>query len=314
MIKNRLLSALGSELRAARKDAGLLQADLAARIGCSIPTIRQAERGGGTLAGFLAVADRLDREIGGRSLPAGDTIGERLALLRKRRGISRRSLSTMAKVSPPTIAAIEANASGHLAAVERIAVALGAGLFLHPKGDLPSFHKTAAISSAHQAWRTPPDLLEKLYPVVGGMFDLDPCSPTADRRTASVRARMYYTGRTPEDDGLSLPWSGAVFVNPPYGRELKHWIKKCHDEAAAHRVAPCIALIPARPDTKAWHTWIAGKADVFMLRGRLRFLAEGSDEVAPFPSALIVWNASAAIREAMRSAFPDAWHVQPSHV
>ena len=50
-----------------------------------------------------------------------------------------------------------------------------------------------------------------------------------------------------------------------------------------------------------------------MLRGRLRFLAESSDEVAPFPSALIVWNASPAIREAMRSAFPDAWHVPPRH-
>ena len=311
MMKNRLLSALGSELRAARKEAGLLQADLAARIGCSIPTIRQAERGGGTLAGFLAVADRLDREIGGRSLPAGDTIGERLALLRKRRGISRRSLSAMAKVSQPTIAAIEAEASGHLASVERIAAALSAGLFLHQKGKPPSFHRTAAISSVHQAWRTPPELLEKLYPVVGGMFDLDPCSPTADRRTASVRARLYFTGRMPDDDGLALPWSGAVFVNPPYGRELKHWIQKCHDEAAARRVAPCIALIPARPDTKAWHTWIAGKADVFMLRGRLRFLAEGSDEAAPFPSALIVWNATQAIREAMRSAFPDAWHVPP---
>ena len=120
-------------------------------------------------------------------MPAGETIGERLALLRKRRGISRRSLSTMAKVSQPTIAAIEAEASGHLAAVERVAVALGAGLFLHPKGEPPSFHKTAAISSAHQAWKTPSDLLEKLYPIVGGMFDLDPCSPTADRRTASVR-------------------------------------------------------------------------------------------------------------------------------
>ena len=311
MRKNRLPSALGSEIRAARQEAGLLQAELAARIRCSIPTIRQAEQGGGTLTGFLTLAEKLDREIGGRSLPAGDNIGERLALLRKRRGISRRSLSAMAKVSPPTIAVIEASASGHLASMERMAAALGAGLFLYPKGKPPTFHRTAATSSAHQAWRTPPDLLEKLYPVVGGMFDLDPCSPTADRRTASVRARLYFTGRTPEDDGLVLPWSGAVFVNPPYGRELKHWIQKCHDEAVARRVAPCIALIPARPDTKAWHTWIAGKADVFMLRGRLRFLAEGSDEAAPFPSALIVWNASPTVREAMRSVFPDAWHVPP---
>ena len=302
-------SPLGAELRAARKAARLLQADLAERVGLSLPTIGQAECGSGTFAGFLGLVDALGLEVGGRSLPAGDALGARLAALRKRRGISRRSLAKIAEMHPQTIAAVEADKSPLLSSVERVAVALGAGLFLHPKGKPPTFHRTAATSSAHQAWRTPPDLLEKLYPIVGGMFDLDPCSPTADRRTASVKARLYYTGRTPEDDGLALPWSGAVFVNPPYGRALKHWIQKCHDEAAVRRVSPCVALIPARTDSKAWHTWIAGKADVFMLRGRLKFVAEGSDATAPFPSALVVWNASQTVREAMRVAFPDAWHI-----
>ena len=43
MSKKRLLSPLGSELRAARKKAGLIQADLANRVGFSIPTVRQAK-------------------------------------------------------------------------------------------------------------------------------------------------------------------------------------------------------------------------------------------------------------------------------
>jgi len=122
----------------------------------------------------------------------------------------------IAKISVPTIAAIEVNTSSHLVTVERIAAALGAGLFLHPKGKPPTFWRTTATSSAHQAWQTPIEVLEKLYPVVGGTFDLDPCSPSADKRTASVRARVYFTGKTPEDDGLALPWFGALFVNPPY--------------------------------------------------------------------------------------------------
>ncbi|MGD0959436.1 MAG: hypothetical protein ABSB19_06490 [Methylomonas sp.] len=37
---------------------------------------------------------------------------------------------------------------------------------------------------------------------------------------------------------------------------LKNWIKKCHDEAAAGRTKPCIALIPA---------WIAGQAECFSI-------------------------------------------------
>ena len=313
MSKKRLLSPLGSELRAARKKAGLIQVDLANRVGFSIPTVRQAEQGNGMLGGFLILAEALGLEIAGRSLPPGDTVGTRLALLRQRRGISRRSLSAIAKVSPPTIATIESTNSGYLVNVERIATALGAGLFLHPQGKPPTFWRTTATSSAHQAWTTPPELLEKLYPIVGGMFDLDPCSQTTDRRKASVRARVYFTGQTADDDGLTVPWFGTVFVNPPYGCTLKQWIQKCHDEAVANRVASCIALIPARPDTIAWHTWIAGKTDVFLLRGRLRFSASGEGEVAPFPSALIVWNATQAVREAMCAAFPDAWHVPPSH-
>ncbi len=304
MTKNRSHSALGPQLRAERQAAKISQAVLAQLVGCSLPTVRQAERGDGSFCGFQSLADALGMEIAGRSLPAGDTIGKRLALLRERRAISRRALAATVGVSAPTIAAIEADKAGHLSAVERVAVTLGAGLFLHPKGQQPTFWQTTAASSAHQAWTTPPELLERLYPVVGGAFDLDPCSPTPDRKAAPVRASLYFT-----DHGLEVPWQGSVFVNPPYGRGLKFWIKKCHDEAASGRASPVVALIPARPDTSAWHTWIAGCADVFMLRGRLRFGAEGGGDAAPFPSALVVWNATTDHRQAMQAAFPEAWYV-----
>ncbi len=311
MLKNLFHSILGSELKKARKEAGLIQSEMAARVGYTVPTVRQAEQGGGTFAGFITLANTLEREIAGRSLPRGNSLGESLALLRERQEISCRRLAEITNISAPTIAAIEANRLGNLSPVERIAASLGAGLFLHPKGQPLKFYNTAATSSAFQAWTTPPEVMERLYPVVGGLFDLDPCSPTTDRRKAPVQARRYFTGQAPEDNGLLLPWHGSVFVNPPYDRQQKTWIKKCHDEAAAGRASPCIALIPARPDTLAWHTWIAGKADVFLLRGRLKFSANGGGEVAPFPSALIAWNAAPSVCAAMRSAFPTAWHVPP---
>lgn len=309
MSKNLFYSALGSDLKTARKKAGLVQAEIAGQMGCTVPTVRQAEKGGGLFIGFVALADALEHEIQGRSLPRGDTLGESLAVLRERQKISYRQLARITTISPPTIAAIEANKMGNLSPIERIAASLGAGLFLHPKGQPLKFYRTTATSSAFQAWTTPPDLLKKLYAVVGGSFDLDPCSPTLDRNKAPVQARVYFTGQSTESDGLLLPWFGCVFVNPPYGRTQKHWIKKCFDEAATGRAMPVIALIPARPDTIAWHTWIAGKADVFLLRGRLKFSAHGGGEVAPFPSALVVWNASPMIKDAMKLAFPNAWHV-----
>ena len=140
------------------------------------------------------------------------------------------------------------------------------------------------------------------------MFDLDPCSPTVDRADAPINAKVYHTGIV-GNDGLLLPWSGNVFVNPPYGRELKYWIKKCHDEAASGRIKLCIALIPARPDSNAWHTCIAGQADVFMLKGRLKLTAAVDGVSAPFPSALVVWNANEVIIEQIRAAFPSAWRI-----
>ena len=59
-------------------------------------------------------------------------------------------------------------------------------------------------------WLTPPGLLAKL-----GDFDLDPCAhPDQFYQTAS---RMV----CPPQDGLSEAWSGRVWLNPPYGQQLK---------------------------------------------------------------------------------------------
>jgi len=71
MSNNRFLSTLGAELRAARKAAGFIQANMAARVGCSLPTVRQAEQGGGMLKGFLRLADMLEQEVAGRAYPQG---------------------------------------------------------------------------------------------------------------------------------------------------------------------------------------------------------------------------------------------------
>lgn len=59
---------------------------------------------------------------------------------------------------------------------------------------------------------TPPDICDRVRDVFGGAIDLDPAScEQADRL---VRARTFYTLR---EDGLTLPWWGRVFLNPPGG-------------------------------------------------------------------------------------------------
>ena len=101
-----------------------------------------------------------------------------------------------------------------------------------------------------------------------------------------MRAKVHLTA---EDDGLSAPWRGVVFVNPPYGRALARWVAKARREVELGHARTVVALLPARPDTAYWHDHVAGRAAVYFLRGRLRFGDGGQS--APFPSALAVWGA-----------------------
>jgi hypothetical protein len=82
-----------------------------------------------------------------------------------------------------------------------------------------------------------------------------------------VKERLLLTA---EDDGLSVPWRGRVFVNLHYGRALRAWVRKCAGEAASGR-AVVVGLLPARPDTRWWQDHVAGRAHVCMLHGRLQF-------------------------------------------
>jgi phage N-6-adenine-methyltransferase len=148
-------------------------------------------------------------------------------------------------------------------------------------------------------WETPGELLEALHAVFG-RFDLDPCAPRRSR--TRVKAKKHLTA---EDDGLSAPWRGVVFVNPPYGRGLARWVAKARREVELKHAKTVVVLLPARPDTAYWHEHVAGRAVVYFLRGRLRF--SDGEQSAPFPSALAVWGAGPETVAALDAALVGAW-------
>jgi hypothetical protein len=131
-------------------------------------------------------------------------------------------------------------------------------------------------SSATPEWYTPPAILERVVRVLGSI-DLDPCS---DGPTSLVPASRRLTRA---DDGLAQLWSGRVFLNPPYGRDIGRWVEKLVSSYEQGHVAEAIALLPARTDT----TWFAVLASypVCFVRGRVRFV--GASSGAPFPSAVV---------------------------
>jgi len=124
---------------------------------------------------------------------------------------------------------------------------------------------------------TPQSIIDATLECFGGQIDLDPCSN--DIGDPNVPAEHHYTA---DEDGLSYQWLGRVYMNPPYGREIKKWVDKLCSEHEAGRIDEAIALVPSRTDTK----WFARLRDypVCFVRGRLTFI--GNEDPAPFPSAV----------------------------
>ena len=140
------------------------------------------------------------------------------------------------------------------------------------------------FKSQSTEWETPPDLFDALDRRFH--FRLDVCATSENAKCAS-----YYTV---DDDGLSQPWTGNVWCNPPYGRGVSRWLAKGRSELTSGRCDVVVYLLPSRTDT-AWfhrHVWDDTAhhprtgVELQLLSGRLRF--KGAASSAPFPSMIVV--------------------------
>lgn len=111
-------------------------------------------------------------------------------------------------------------------------------------------------------------------------FDLD---ASASRENA--KCKRYFTK---EDDGLIQKWTGRVFVNPVYGREIGKWVKKASDSVREGDCETVVMLLPSRTDTRYFHEYIYHKAEIRFIKGRLKF-GDGKNS-APFPSLLAIFR------------------------
>ena len=178
------------------------------------------------------------------------------------------------------------------------ASAIGQSVFEFASRALPARATRLAVhhSSATPEHYTPRDVLLLVERVFGGIPDLDPCSNSHTH--PNVTARRHYTQA---DNGLAQPWSGRVFLNPPYGKEvLPPWIRKLRTEWRRGEMTELIALLPARPDTR-WFYRVTLEADALcFIQQRLKFV--GNTSGAPFPSMLIYFGPR---REVFIDAFRD---------
>jgi len=78
-----------------------------------------------------------------------------------------------------------------------------------------------------------------------------------------------------------------VFCNPPYGRQIAEWVRKAYETNLEHGNL-VVMLIPARTDTKWFHDYIYGKAEIRFVKGRLKF--NDCRQSAPFPSMIVIYR------------------------
>lgn len=134
------------------------------------------------------------------------------------------------------------------------------------------------FSSRTDMWETPQDFFDSLDNLFH--FTLDACAVPEN-----AKCEAYYT---PEQDGLSQEWTGTVWCNPPYGRNIGAWVKKARE--SAENGTTVVMLLPARVDTGWFHDYIymSRLAEVRFVRGRLKF--GGCKNSAPFPSMVVIFQ------------------------
>jgi hypothetical protein len=142
---------------------------------------------------------------------------------------------------------------------------------------------------------TPPEIVERVRRVFGGLADLDPACHGRHNRER-IAHRCFHR----DDDGLGKRWRGRVYLNPPFSA-IARWMDHLVEEVAAGRVTEAVVAGPLVPDRCRWD---ALRPPVICLpTKRIEWLTAAGDAKAnAIPSCVVYLGGRAA---AFASAFKD---------
>ena len=145
---------------------------------------------------------------------------------------------------------------------------------------------SASMDPDNNEYATPPEIWRPLSRAVGG-FDLDAASGAESTPIAPDRL-------TKEDDGLTQPWHGNVWLNPPWstngnGSAKDDWLRKVHNEINRDVVDRVVVILPVDTSTHWFHDYVLdANAVCFVGPGRISF--EGGDRNPSFSLLIAVYG------------------------
>lgn len=284
------------ELKVARKSAGWSQRTLAERIGVDTQSVKRLESGVGSVPTLISAMKALDFRLNG--LGPGSSLPDQLRACRLARSLSIATVATRADLSRTTVASLE-RGGGSVASLLRLLAVVA------PRATRRAAERSywgEGDKADRDSRFTPPEFMESIHAAFGEI-DIDPCAHLLSPVVARRRILLSEGG-----DGLSEAWSGRLaFVNPPFS-QLLIWLRRAHDQWRAGNVETVVCLVPLRTDSAWFHETLSVDADIFLLRGRVRFLdPKGKGQQTPFSLMVLTLGTTADQRSRYDDLVEGFW-------
>jgi phage N-6-adenine-methyltransferase len=133
-------------------------------------------------------------------------------------------------------------------------------------------------------WATPKTIFDEICL----KYDVSPRLDVAAQHGNQKCDRFY----TKEDDSLTQEFTEDFWCNPPYS-EITKFVSHCYSQHLKNNVTG-VMLTFNKTDTKWWHGFVEGKAEVHFRKGRIKFVDPDTHQIsknsAPYPSCIIIWR------------------------
>jgi len=100
----------------------------------------------------------------------------------------------------------------------------------------------------------------------------------------NTKCNIYFTK---QEDAFTREWHkyGNCWMNPPWGKDLKKWVKKAFEESQKGITVVC--LLPVRSNTNWWHDYCM-KGEIRFLKGEIKFC--GMDRGLWLPCSIVIFD------------------------